>query len=140
MYDVERLGKMFSDIERYFSDLEAFRIKTPKDLEDKRNFYSVSMVIFSVINRTINVGEEVLSANNLGTPSTFKDIFFLLRKAGVINERMKNDLSELSSYRNLFSHEYQNLTEKDVYAALMKIGAVREFVKRIKARIGEQSR
>jgi uncharacterized protein YutE (UPF0331/DUF86 family) len=140
MYDVERLGKILSDIERYFSDLETLNVRTEKDLEDRRNFYSVSMVIFSIINRTINLGEEVVTANNLGTPSTYKDIFFLLRRAGIINEQMKTDLSELSSYRNLFSHEYQNLTEKDVYAALMKIGAVRDFVKRIKARMKEQQK
>ena len=140
MYDVERLGKIFSDIERYFADLETLNVRTVKDLADRRNFYSVSMVIFSIINRTINLGEEVVTANNLGTPSTYKDIFYLLRKNGIINDRMKNELSELSSYRNVFSHEYQNLTEKDVYNALLKINAVKEFAKRIKAGIKEQQK
>ena len=140
MYDRERVGKILSDIERYFSDLESLNVKTPKDLEDKRNFYSVSMVIFSIINRAINLGEEAVTANNLGTPSTYKDIFYLLGKAGIINERMKNELSELSSYRNVFSHEYQNLTEKDVYNALLEMSAVRDFVKRIKVRMKEQQK
>ncbi len=48
MYDRERLGKIFSDIERYFSDLEAMGIKSVKDLEDKKSFYSASMLLFSI--------------------------------------------------------------------------------------------
>lgn len=135
MYDRERLGKILSDIERYFTDLEALNIKSIHDLEDKKNFYSASMLLFSIINRAIDLGEEAVSANNLGTPSTYKDIFFLLLRGRIINRRMKDELSELSSYRNLFSHEYYNFTEKDVFSALGKIAIVRDFIKRVKARM-----
>lgn len=135
MYDRERIGKIFSDIERYFADLESLNVKTMKDLGNKKNFYSVSMILFSIINRTLDLGEEVLAANNLGTPSTYKDIFYLLSKGRIINNHMRKDLSNLASYRNLFSHEYYNFTEKDVFSALKNIHTVKDFVKRIKSRI-----
>ncbi len=90
---------------------------------------------FEIINRAIDLGEEAVSANNLGTPSTYKEIFSLLMKSGVINRRMKDELSGLSSYRNLFSHEYYNFTERDIFSALEKIAIVRDFVKRMKAKI-----
>lgn len=135
MYDKERVGKIFSDMERYLADLESLDVKTMKDLENKKNFYSVSMVLFSIINRTIDLGEEVVASNRLGTPSTYKDIFYLLARGRIINSRMKEELSGLASYRNLFSHEYYRFTEKDVFAALSKISVVRDFVKRIKSRI-----
>ncbi len=138
MYDTERIGKILSDIERYFADMETINVKTMQDIGDKKNFYSVSMLLFSIINRTIDLGEEVVTANNLGTPSTYKDIFYLLRKGKIINDQMKNELSELTSYRNLFSHEYHSFTEKDVLKAMAKIGAVKDFVKRIKSRIRSQ--
>jgi len=120
--------------------MEAINVKTMKDLENKKNFYSVSMIIFSIINRTIDLGEEAVAANNLGTPSTYRDIFHLLKRGGIINDRMKEELSGLASYRNLFSHEYQSLTEKDVYAALLKISAVRDFVKRVKTRVKQHQK
>jgi uncharacterized protein YutE (UPF0331/DUF86 family) len=135
MYDRERVGSIIISIERYFSDLESIKAWTEKDLKDRRNFYSVSMIIFSILNRALDLGEEVITAEKLGTPSTYKDIFFLLMKGGVINKDMKESLSELSSYRNLFSHEYYSFTEKDVLAALKKISVVKEFVKRVKARV-----
>jgi len=135
MYDKERLGKIFSDIERYMADLRGMNVKSAKDLEDKRNFYSVSMLLFSMINRAIDLGEEMVSANNLGTPSTYKDVFHMLMKGGIISKRLKEDLSELAFYRNLFSHDYYNFTEKEVFDALSKIGAVNDFARRAKAKI-----
>lgn len=135
MYDKERVAKIIGDIERYFSDLESMRISSEKDLEDKKNFYSTSMLLFSIINRAIDLGEEVITARKLGTPSTYKDIFFMLMKNKLINAKMKDELSELSHYRNLLSHEYQNFSERDVFDAFLLVHVVKDFVKRVKADI-----
>jgi len=80
MYDVERIGKIISDIERYFRDLEleGLNIKKVEDLEDRKDFYAISMVLFSILNRAIDLGDEIVMANNLGMPSTYKEIFRLL--------------------------------------------------------------
>lgn len=135
MYDKERIGKIISDIERYYNDLESIDIKSLKELEDKRNFYSASMLLFSIINRVIDLGEEVVAANNLGTPSTYKDIFFLLWKGKIIDTKIKTELSELASYRNLFSHEYYNFTEKDVLDGIKRIAITKDFAKGIRSKV-----
>jgi len=80
MYDIERIGKIISDIEKYLRDLEELKIKKIEDLEDKRNFYALSMALFSVLNRTIDLGSEIVMANDLGIPTTYRDIFKLLSK------------------------------------------------------------
>lgn len=41
-------------------------------------------------------------------------------------------LSNLVFYRNLLSHEYYELTEKDVLDVSKKINVVKEFVERVK--------
>lgn len=76
MYDIERIGKIISDIERYFRDLEleGLNIKNVEDLEDRKDFYAISMVLFSILNRAIDLGDEIVMANNLGMPSTYKEI------------------------------------------------------------------
>lgn len=43
MYDLERLGKIISDIEKYLRDLKELDINKIEDLRDKKNLYSVSM-------------------------------------------------------------------------------------------------
>lgn len=132
MYDVERIGKIISDIEKYFTDLEELKIDKEEDLEDKRNFYALSMALFSILNRTINLGSEIVMTNNLGMPATYKDIFRLLGKNGFINNGLEKELSHLVFYRNLLSHEYYGLTEKDVFDVLKRINVVKQFVKKSK--------
>ena len=74
MYDIERIGKIISDIEKYLRDLEELKIKKIEDLEDKRNFYALSMALFSALNRTIDLVSEIVMANDLGIPTTYRDI------------------------------------------------------------------
>jgi len=132
MYDLERIGKIISDIEKYLRDLEELDIKEAKDLADKRNFYAISMVLLSIVNRAIDLGEEIVMANNLGMPSTYKEIFRLLVKNELIDTNLGEGLSNLVFYRNLLSHEYYELTEKDVFDVSKKVGIVKGFAEKIK--------
>jgi len=132
MYDVERIGKIISDIEKYLRDLKELDIKEAKDLADRRNFYAISMVLFSILNRTIDLGEEIVMANNLGMPSTYKEIFRLLVKNKLIDANLGEGLSNLVFYRNLLSHEYYELSEKDVFDVSEKINIVKILAERTK--------
>ena len=139
MYDIERIGKIISDIERYFRDLEGLSIKNVEDLEDRKDFYAISMVLFSILNRAIDLGDEIVMANNLGMPSTYKEIFRLLTRNKFIGKDMGEELSNLVFYRNLLSHEYYDLTEEDVLEVFKKISIVKKFVERIKDILREGS-
>jgi len=132
MYDIERIGKIISDIEKYLRDLEELKIKKIEDLEDKRNFYALSMALFSALNRTIDLGSEIVMANNLGIPSTYRDIFKLLSKNGFIDKTLEKELSRLVFYRNLLSHGYYDLTDKDIFDLLGRRDVIKQFVEKIK--------
>jgi len=132
MYDMERIGKIISDIEKYFRDLEELKIEKIEDLEDKRNFYALSMALFSILNRTIDLGSEIVIANNLGMPSTYRDIFGLLGKNGFIDKALEKELSHLIFYRNVLSHEYYDLTEEDVFDVFKRLNLIKQFVEKVK--------
>ena len=132
MYDIERIEKIISDIEKYLRDLEELKIKKIEDLEDKRNFYALSMALFSALNRTIDLGSEIVMANNLGIPSTYRDIFKLLSKNGFIDKTLEKELSRLVFYRNLLSHGYYDLTDKDIFDLLGRRDVIKQFVEKIK--------
>ena len=71
-------------------------------------------------------------ANDLGIPSTYRDIFKLLSKNGFIDKVLEKELSRLVFYRNLLSHEYYDLTERDIFDVLRRIGVIKQFVEKIK--------
>jgi uncharacterized protein YutE (UPF0331/DUF86 family) len=132
MFDPERLTKIISDIYRYPDDLERMEIKYPHDLDDIKNFYAVSMILFTLINRVIDLGDEIVTSRNLGVPGTYREIFNLLARGNVIDKELASDLSNLVYQRNILAHEYYNLTEKDVFRTYHMVPVIRKFVERVK--------
>jgi uncharacterized protein YutE (UPF0331/DUF86 family) len=131
-YDLERINKIILDIERFFKDLDEIEVKSIDDLENKKNFYAVSMIIFAIINRAVDLGDEIVASLNIGTPSKYADIFYLLRRDGHISKNLTQDLAWLVDARNLLSHEYQDFDEKDIFDIMGKVQSIKEFVKNMK--------
>ncbi len=134
----ERIMIIMRDIERFFTDLDKFQIKSESDLYHFDKFYGVSMVLFSIVNRSIDLGEEMVTDKKLGFPNKYREIFELLSKNKIISERLSGDFSGLIHFRNLAAHEYQTLKEKDVYIAFQKIKAVNELIAIVKKLMQEE--
>ncbi len=115
--------------------MDEFKIKSIDDLKNKAFFYAVSMILFSIVNRSIDLGEEIVSNKNLGLPERYQDIFKLLERNNIINKKIMNVFSELIHFRNLAAHEYQTFKEEDVLKAYNKISYVKIFVEMIKKAI-----
>lgn len=77
-------------------------------------------------------------ANDIGMPSTYREIFRLLAKNKFIDRRLEKRLSNLVFYRNLLSHEYYDLTEKDVFDVSKRIKVVKQFVDIVKDEISKK--
>jgi uncharacterized protein YutE (UPF0331/DUF86 family) len=134
-YDVERIGTIFFDIQRYIQDLEELKISHIADLQDKRNFYAASMILFSLLNRVFDLGSEISIAHNLGIPSTYREIFVLLRKNGFIDNDLATSMIGLVTYRNLLSHEYHGITEEKLFTLVHQIRTIQDFVDQMQSTI-----
>lgn len=134
-YDKIRITVIIEDLGKYFADLDKVPVRNLRDLQDKQKYYAASMVLFQLINRTIDLGDEIVSAENLGMPGSYRNIFQRLAQAKIISKRMNDDLSALVRVRNLLAHEYETLTERDIYEALQKIKVVNEFIAVVKSRV-----
>ena len=133
VYDRERIAKIMADIEGYLRDCDALGIGGPADLADKRNYYALSMILFAIFNRIIDLGDEIVIGKKLGVPSTYRDIFRLLWKGGVIDCEMARELSRLVFYRNKLSHQYSDVSEQDLMDILARTGVMLDFIEKMKA-------
>lgn len=131
MKDKEKKLIIIEKIEAYFKEIEEMKIRSIKDL-NLIKLRAVSMDIFSIINLTIDLGNEIVFSLNIGFPSEYKEIFTLLRRKEIINEKLENDLKELIILRNKISHRYGDLEEKEIFNSIIKINSVKDFIKRVK--------
>ena len=134
MYDKEKIILIIEDIEKYFNEIENMRIKKESDL-DIIKFRAASMDIFSIINKTIDLSEEVVSSKNLGFPMQYKDLFTFLVQSKIIDKKLSEGLKELIILRNKISHRYGAISEKEIFEAIKKIEIVKDFIKSIKREV-----
>ena len=127
-----RMMIIIKDIEKFFKDLEDISFKDISDLKSKEKFYALSMLMFTIVNRAIYLGEEIISYKSLGFPEKYRDIFMLLEKGKVIDHEMAGALSGLIYYRNLAAHEYHEFTNDDLMEFYKKIFVVKGFVDCVK--------
>ena len=131
-FDLEKIGKALDDVERYLKDLKELNVKEEGDLEDKEKFYAASMITFSIMNRCIDLGNEVISAGNLGMPSSYRDIFEYLYRRKVVDKEVRDKMIKLVYYRNLIAHEYHRINEKEVLTLVNGIGISERFIRQIR--------
>ncbi len=132
MIDKNRVASIISDLNRYHTELEGYIIKTEKDLADSKTFFATSMIAFQILNSTLDLADEVVSGKNLGVPSTYKDIFWLLEKGKVIDTNSRKKLWDIIKYRNVLSHEYGEITSKDLVYIVQNLSEIKKFVKKAK--------
>ena len=134
MYDIQRIGKIIADIEKYIKELENYNL-TINDLYESKNYHATSMLIFTILNRLIDLGGEIISAEKLGAPNTYQDIMEILAKGNIINKKQADEINNLIRKRNIFAHFYEDITEKDLYKTIKDLISVEGFLTTIKKRI-----
>ena len=75
-----------------------------------------------------DLGSEMAIAHNLGIPGTYREIFVMLRKDGMIENDLAHDMIGMVTYRNLLSHEYHGISDETLFELTKKIPRIRQFV------------
>ena len=136
-YDREAVSKIISDIERYTKDLQELDITAREDLEDRRTLYALSMLLFTIINRALDLADEVIITNRLGMPQSYREIFDILRRRRFIDRELAEEMAALVFYRNMIAHQYDDLTDDDLYSLFRRLDTILKFVDRMKEIIRE---
>jgi uncharacterized protein YutE (UPF0331/DUF86 family) len=59
------------------------------------------MAIFAILNRVLDLGNEIISAEDLGAPDSYERTMSILAKSNVINKEKSESLNKLLSRRNV---------------------------------------
>jgi uncharacterized protein YutE (UPF0331/DUF86 family) len=136
MYDINKINRIIDDINRFFIDLERIKLDE-KSIKDSTNLHGGAMLIFGIINRTIDLSEEILVKNDLPMPSAYHECFPALGKAGLLDKKLSSELESLAKERGLFAHHYYDTKtnkvlklSKDIYVAKQFIDKVKNLVRK----------
>lgn len=122
---------MINDINRFFRDLDAIGLDE-KSLDVPDKLHSSSMLILGIMNRAVNLAEEIIVKNDLEMPTAYHECFPNLAKAGLIDKKLAGELEALVKKRGLFAHHYYDVNKKEVLQAKKDVYVVKKFVEKVK--------
>lgn len=105
MIEKERIAIMIKDIERHFSDMSSIHIENKSCLGEPEKKHAVSMLVFSIMNRALDIANEIMSGSALPAPASYRDSFDILKNAKIISSGTAENMAWLVRYRNIIAHE-----------------------------------
>jgi uncharacterized protein YutE (UPF0331/DUF86 family) len=98
-------------------------------LLDPRLEAFLSFNLFLAIQDAVDLAAHLVAARSLGVPSTQREIFTLLRDAGLLTAASAAAMGQLSSLRNRIAHSYGDVDPvRVVREAPVGLGALEQFV------------
>lgn len=97
--------------------------------------HAVERELQIVIEACLDIGHHVISREGLRRPGDYRDVFAVLREAGVIQAELGRRLEDMASFRNRLVHGYLDVEPERVYELARKeLADVEAFVASIVTR------
>ncbi len=120
MVKVEVLQKRIKKAQEYLQFLEDIRVKY--NIEEFKNnpmiFGSTERFLHLVIEALLDIGNHIISDQDLGEVEFYKDIPELLYQNNFITEEQKGIFVEITGFRNILVYDYLEIDLDIVYKIL----------------------
>ena len=91
--------------------------------------HAVERELQIVIEACLDIGHHVISREGLRRPADYREVFEVLREAGIIGTDLGRRLEEMASFRNRLVHGYLDIEPGRLYEIARKqLGDVEAFV------------
>lgn len=116
MVDPKVVRRLIQNLQFYLNHLKN---KSSVTLEEYLNDYDLQAIVErrleEAITCCIDIGNHIISDENLRPAKSYRDVFKVLNENGIISNRVTKFLMELASFRNILVHEYADIDNKKVY-------------------------
>jgi uncharacterized protein YutE (UPF0331/DUF86 family) len=112
------LGKV-GNIQRCLQRIREVTGLDPEQLDDPDVQDIFVLNLQRAIQATIDLAAHVIATEGLGLPTTLKEHFQILQRAGVIPEFLANKMTSMVGFRNIAIHNYESI-DPEVLKAILK--------------------
>ena len=139
MYEVdfERIAEIIDVIKKDLGFIESENIKSVDVfVVSRKDYLAVSMAIFTIQNKLIELGEELIESLDKGIyPKKYYEVPKILLDEKVIDIKMFKKFDSFIQYRNEIAHEYEGISENEIFWCVKNLDFVKDFIKIVKKRL-----
>ncbi len=133
MVNEDLLMTRLNKLTEYISFLDGIKKYTEIEyIKDPFIYGSSERFLHLAIECAIDIGNHIISDMRYRKPETNRDIFEILYENEVIPLELKENLSNMASFRNILVHDYIKLDRSLVYNIIVEnLDDLRSFMKEI---------
>lgn len=133
MDSMDEFSSRLKRLEENLRELEDFKETTTTDLEEsRRTRWALRYGLMESIQAMIDVACAVVSRYNLGYPDSYADCLRALRRHDVLPDALADRLIRAVGMRNVLVHEYLDVDDELLLAALDRLSDFRAFAEAIR--------
>ena len=116
MIDKEKIESLFNELDKYLNELiELSSLPESEYLSNSRNVYSGRYLLQIAVETCINIGNHIISRQELGVPKEYADTFRILQSNNIISQQLLEKLILMTRFRNRVVHLYWDIDDKLVF-------------------------
>jgi uncharacterized protein YutE (UPF0331/DUF86 family) len=113
MIDKEKIESLFNELDKYLKELsELSSLPVSEYLNNSRNVYSGRYLLQIAVETCINIGNHIISRQELGVPKEYADTFRILQSNDIISQQLLETLVLMTRFRNRVVHLYWDIDDK----------------------------
>ncbi len=130
LVDGEQAGARLARLERLVEQLEEVRAEGEAAyLADERLRAMTERWLQLAIQACIDIGAQLVSELSADAPADYAGVFKALADAGALEVELADRLARAAGLRNVLVHLYLDLDDRQVFAALGRLGDLRAFAR-----------
>ena len=134
---IESRMKKLEEIVNYLESLSKY---TAEDFENDYTLTSsLERNLQLAIQCILDIGNHIISIENLEKPKEYKDIIIILGKNNIIPEDFSEKIHKMAGLRNIIIHAYLDVDKQELVSHLKNIDDFKSFMKFIAKFLEEKS-
>lgn len=98
------------------------------ELSDYFVFTALAMECFQAVNSLIDIGQAIIATRKITVPDTYRQVFDVLSRHGVIPQSAAEAGKRLVYLRNLIAHEYHLISLEELLEAVNLLFQVEDLI------------
>lgn len=131
--DKDALKIKLRQLEEYVNDVKQLRSKPQTEFVERSDTEVLAeRHIEKACQTALDIANHIVAEAGLGAPTMYRDLGYILSKAGVITPDMAKKMEDIAKFRNRLVHEYAHLNPGIIYHIVQThIDDLVEFAKQI---------
>lgn len=120
-------------VKKYLKILERYQAFSQEKIENDIDLKgAVERYLYLVMQSCIDLAEATVSYKKLRKPQTMAENFAILSEEGVISAQLTQQMTQMTGFRNIMTHDYAEINYDIVYDILKNhLSDVENFMKKI---------